>query len=131
MRKPIDEIVDRLAAEIRSDPSGAKSLAHLLVIVPTAQSGRRLRLKLAERMGAVIPPSIKLPQQLLGERDQGSGIGDQGVVVAGRTDELVAFQEALGKLGMEPGMQNIVTPAKDLIRLTESAEKRNSKLLQP
>ena len=99
MKKPIDEIVDRLAAEIRPDPSGAKSLAHLLVIVPTAQSGRRLRLKLAARFGAVIPPSIKLPQQLLGERDQGSGIGDQGVVVAGRTDELVAFQEALGEKG--------------------------------
>ena len=45
---------------VRTDPSGAKSLAHLLVIVPTAQSGRRLRLKLAERLGAVVPPEIRL-----------------------------------------------------------------------
>lgn len=45
-------------------------------------------------------------------------------------DATAKYHEALGKLGMEPGMQNIVTPAKDLIRLTESAEKRNSKLLQ-
>ena len=45
-------------------------------------------------------------------------------------DATTKYHEALGKLGMEPGMQNIVTPAKDLIRLTESAEKRNSKLLQ-
>ena len=90
MKKPIDEIVERLTAEIRSDPSGAKSLAHLLVVVPTAQSGRRLRLKLAERLGAFIPPAIKLPQQLL----------DSGAVeIAGRTDELVAFQEALGEKG--------------------------------
>ena len=73
MKKPIDEIVDRLADEVRSDPSGAKSLAHLLVIVPTAQSGRRLRLKLAERMGAVIPPEIRLPQQLLETREEGRG----------------------------------------------------------
>lgn len=90
MRKPIDEIADKLADEVRSDPSGAKSLAHLLVVVPTAQSGRRLRLKLAARFGALIPPEIRLPQQLL---------VDEGAEIAGRTDELVAFQEALGEKG--------------------------------
>ena len=46
-------------------------------------------------------------------------------------DATAKYHEALGKLGMEPGAQNIVTPAKDLIHLTESAAKRNSKLLQP
>ena len=45
------------------------------------------------------------------------------------TDTLLTA-EALGNLGLEPGMQNIVTPAKELMRLTESQEKRNSKLLQ-
>ena len=30
-------------------PSGSKSLAHVLVVVPTAQSGRRLRFALAKR----------------------------------------------------------------------------------
>ena len=90
MKKPIDEIADKLADEVRSDPSGAKSLAHLLIVVPTAQSGRRLRLKLAARFGALIPPEIRLPQQLL---------VDEGVEIAGRTDELVAFQEALGEKG--------------------------------
>ena len=89
MKKPIDEIVDRLVNEIRPDPSGAKSLAHLLVIVPTAQSGRRLRLKLAERFGAIIPPEIRLPQQLLTSGDE--------TQTAGRTDELLAFLEALGE----------------------------------
>lgn len=46
-------------------------------------------------------------------------------------DATAKYHEALGKLGLEPGMQNIVTPAKELMRLTESQEKRNSKLLQP
>ena len=64
MKKPVDEIADRLSAEVREDPSGAKSLAHLLVVVPTAQSGRRLRFKLAERLGAFVPPEIRLPPQL-------------------------------------------------------------------
>ena len=90
MKKPIDEVVDKLADEVRSDPSGAKALAHLLVVVPTAQSGRRLRLKLAERLGALIPPTIKMPQQLLVDED---------AEIAGRTDELLAFQEALGEKG--------------------------------
>ena len=90
MKKPIDEVVDKLADEVRSDPSGAKSLAHLLVVVPTAQSGRRLRLKLAERLGALIPPTIKLPQQLL---------VDEGAEIAGRTDELLAFRDALDEKG--------------------------------
>ena len=95
MKKPIDEVVERLADEVRPDPSGAKSLAHLLVVVPTAQSGRRLRLKLAERFGALVPPAIKLPQQLLTAEDE--------VRIAGRTDELVAFQEALGEKGSLDG----------------------------
>ena len=100
MKKPIDEIVERLAAEVRSDPSGAKSLAHLLVIVPTAQSGRRLWLKLAERFGALVPPEIRLPQQLLmGDEDFRRETGDERVEVAERTDELLAFQEALGENG--------------------------------
>ena len=99
MKKPIDEVVDKLADEVRSDPSGAKSLAHLLVIVPTAQSGRRLRLKLAERLGALIPPTIRLPQGLLEAREEGRGKREEGLAIAGRTDELLAFQEALGEKG--------------------------------
>ena len=99
MKKPIDEVVDRLADEIRPDPSGAKSLAHLLVVVPTAQAGRRLRLKLAERLGAVVPPEIRLPQQLLSGEDFRRETEDERGRIAGRTDELLAFQEALGEKG--------------------------------
>ena len=96
MRKPIDQIVDRLVAKVRVDASGANSLAHVLVIVPTAQSGRRLRFKLAETFPqGVIPPEIRLPVQLAMPSDASS--------IASRTDEILAFMSALGK-GTTPEM---------------------------
>jgi DNA recombination protein RmuC len=45
-------------------------------------------------------------------------------------DAVAKYHEALGKLGVEGGAQNVLTPARDLIRLTNSAQKRNSKHLQ-
>ena len=90
MRKFVDEVAERLCAQAKEDASGAKSLAHILVVVPTAQSGRRLRFKLAERLGAFVPPEIRLPPQLVVPTDAS---------VAGRTDEILAFREALGEKG--------------------------------
>ena len=81
-RKPIDEISDWLCRDeregggLRRMAEGVRSLAHVMVVVPTAQSGRRLRLRIAERLGSVVPPEIRLPQQLLERRDRGSGDGD-------------------------------------------------------
>ena len=104
-RKPVEEIAAWLCRDekaggcLRTGAEGVRSLGHVLVVVPTAQSGRRLRLKLAERLGAVVPPEIRLPPQLLERRDQGSGIRDQGAEIATRSDELVAFLEALGEKG--------------------------------
>ena len=51
-------------------PSGSKSLAHVLVVVPTAQSGRRLRFALAKRAaargwGGLIPPVVAMSSALL------------------------------------------------------------------
>jgi len=89
--KPLDEIVERLTAHVRTDPSGARSLAHVLVLVPTAQSGRRLRLALASRLGALVPPTVRMAAQLF----EGLG-GLGGLGVAGRADEILAFHEALG-----------------------------------
>ena len=91
-RKFADAAADWLARRAEDDPSGAKSLAHVLVVVPTAQSGRRLRLKLAERFGALVPPEIRLPQQLL------AGTPDEALQPS-RSDELLAFLEALGEGG--------------------------------
>mgnify|MGYP003317794677 CR=1 FL=1 len=90
-RKPVDAAVDWLAAAVCADPSGAKSLSHVLVVVPTAQNGRRLRQKLAARFGAVVPPTVVEPQHLV--------LGADRPDVAGRADELVAFLEALGDKG--------------------------------
>jgi len=92
MRKPIDIIVDELSSRVRTDLSGARSLAHVMVVVPTAQSGRRLRFKLAERFGALIPPEVRMPAQLVENPD--------GKAVASRAEEIAAIWEARG--GKEP-----------------------------
>jgi hypothetical protein len=93
MKRPIDQIAETLAGRVRTDPSGAKSLAHLLVVVPTAQSGRRLRLALARRFGAVVPPTVLTPPETL--------LDASDPALAGRTDELVAFRDALGNDGKD------------------------------
>ena len=89
-RKFVEALAEWLGARAVEDPGGAKSLAHILVVVPTAQSGRRLRQKLAGRFGAVIPPVLRMPAQIL---------ADESAAVAGRTDEILAFHEALGPNG--------------------------------
>ncbi len=90
-RKIVRSVAAWLIKRLRVSPSGAKSLAHLLVVVPTAQSGRRLRRVLAETAGALVPPRIVMPAELVLPEDAGN--------LAGRTDELVAFVEALGAEG--------------------------------
>ena len=71
MKRPIDTVVDLLAGKVKADPSGAKSLAHLLVVVPTAQSGRNLRLALARRFpNGLVPPKVALPMQLVASADE-------------------------------------------------------------
>ena len=73
-RKLVDEVADWLLARAEPDAAGARSLAHLMVVVPTAQSGRALRLRLAQRMAArhgcgVLPPRIVLPMQVIAPKD--------------------------------------------------------------
>ena len=58
-------VAEWLAAQSRLTPSAVKSLSHLLVIVPTRQAGRRLRLALAERTGGCLPPLVRLPAQVI------------------------------------------------------------------
>ena len=71
----------------------------------------------------------KRAQQLLDRMDAAFVALDK--VGKALDDANARYHEALGKLGLEPGAQNIITPAKELIRLTESTEKRNAKLFQP
>ena len=55
-RKLVDAVADWLLGRVRNDAAGAKSLAHVMVVVPTAQAGRRLRLALAQRFAASCRP---------------------------------------------------------------------------
>ena len=73
-RKLLDAVADWLCARVGDDPAGAKSLAHLMVVVPTAQSGRNLRLALAKRAaakgwGGILPPKIVMQNLVLQAQD--------------------------------------------------------------
>lgn len=65
--KLVDEVADWLKDRVRTDSSGAKSLAHVCVVVPTAQSGRNLRLALAKRFPerGLLPPRIVQPMEIV------------------------------------------------------------------
>ena len=90
-RKAVDAAADWLAARVRDDAAGAKSLAHILAVVPTAQSGRRLRFALAKRFpDGIVPPVVRTPAHL---------VEVPSVGIAGRADELLAFCEARGGNG--------------------------------
>ena len=91
-RKLVDGAADWLcAACIKETPSGVKSLSHVLVVVPTAQSGRRLRLALAKRAaasgwGGVLPPRVEMTSALL---------AGEGPYVATEALELATLAEVL------------------------------------
>ena len=74
-RKLVDEVADWLCGRVERDPYGARSLAHLIVVVPTAQSGRNLRLALAKKSsekgwGGILPPRVVQPFRLVIPADQ-------------------------------------------------------------
>ena len=90
-RKAVDAVADFLAVRARTDAAGVKSLAHILVVVPTAQSGRRLRHALARRFSAgLVPPLVRTPAHL---------VDLSAPDIAGRADELLALREANGGKG--------------------------------
>ena len=80
------------------DGSGPLDLSHLLVIVPTRQSGRRLREALAVLAGArgrgVWPPHVSLPDDLLHPAAAGS-------LVASQLESLLAWVEVLRSIELE------------------------------
>ena len=90
--KLVDGVADWLMAEcVKETLSGAKSLGHVLVVVPTAQSARRLRLALAKRAaangwGGLLPPRVSMTSMLLA--------GDESAV-ATEAVELVTLAELL------------------------------------
>ena len=84
-RKLVDEVADWLCGDGRRPgrvrtAEGARSLAHVTVVVPTAQSGRNLRLALARRAavrgwGGIIPPRVVLPMQIVAPADESLATG--------------------------------------------------------
>lgn len=88
----VDAVADWLCSNCAEDaPSGVKSLAHVLVVVPTAQSGRRLRFALARRASAdgrdgLVPPHIAMTSTLLADDDPS---------VATEAEEIIALAEVL------------------------------------
>ena len=72
-RKLVEVVAETLAAKARTTRSGVRTLDHLLVVVPTAQAGRRLRLALARRFPqGLVPPLVKMPAHLLPEKPYGA-----------------------------------------------------------
>src|SRR5574344_2718216 len=67
----VDAVADWLLKRVQLTPAGARSLAHLMVVVPTAQAGRQLRLALARRAapGGILPPVILEPMRLVEPAD--------------------------------------------------------------
>ncbi len=79
-RKLVDEVADWLCGtgaydgkgRVRLSPEGARTLDHVQVVVPTAQSGRNLRLAIARRFPGVgvVPPRVVSPMQLVRAADE-------------------------------------------------------------
>ena len=113
-RKLVDEVADWLCARdcgsgrgrLRVTPEGAISLDHVMVVVPTAQSGRSLRLAIARRFEGrgVIPPRIVQPAQLVVP-------AESPFRAASATEVAAAFQQYV-KAGRETllGLDRIVRP---------------------
>lgn len=83
----LSKLLERLESALRILPSGAKSLAHVGVIVPTVQASRRLRQRLAERFGALVPPEVMTPQA--------ARLDANDPTLATRTEMIAAFDEVL------------------------------------
>lgn len=79
----IDSLVDELASRVRILPSGAKSLGHLRILVPTLASARRLREALAVRFTAIVPPEVITPSMARLGADP---------TLSTRTDTIAAFK---------------------------------------
>ncbi len=100
--KLVEEVADWLlgggdyAGRIRFEAGSVPSLAHILLIVPTAQSGRNLRLVLAKKAvargwGGILPPKVSMPSLLLEPKDKR---------VATEAEELAVLTEILDHLDL-------------------------------
>ena len=120
------------AAAVRTDPGlvGYANSLHIALATPQML----LSFLMLFRMGLVHQQVEKnnleigkRAQQILDRMDAAFVALDK--VGKSLEDSLKQYHACLQKLGMESGAQSIVTPAKELVRLTDSAAKLGSKLL--
>ena len=121
------------AAAVRADPGLVGYANSLNVALATPQM--LLAFLMLFRMGLVHQQVErnnleigKRAQQILDRMDAAFVALDK--VGKSLEDSLRQYHACLQKLGMESGAQSIVTPAKELVRLTNSAAKLDSKLLE-
>lgn len=104
----------------RETPEGVKSLAHIMVIVPTAQSGRNLRLALAKRAnalgwGGLIPPRIEMPNSLLAAKDVHGALSDSSHAVGAATSASPSKPHAAGGVRVATEAEEIAVMAATLM----------------
>jgi len=118
----VDETVAWLVARAEKTREGAHSLAHILVLVPTAQSARNLRLALAREAvrrgwGGVLPPLVTMPNALLENGGRGATALPR---IATEAEELATMATVLqtcgGTLGDRP-LPVVLETAKSILGL--------------
>ena len=121
--KLVEVVADWLLARVRDTAEGAKSLGHIMVVVPTAQAGRNLRLILAKKAdekgwGGILPPRVVQPFHLVVPADQTLPDANEGEIAAlfmrfvkeKRTAALSAWPHLFQREGTTAEMQAVLDP---------------------
>ena len=121
--KLVEAVADWLLARVRDTAEGAKSLRHLMVVVPTAQAGRNLRFVLAKKAaekdwGGILPPHVVQPFHLVIPNDRTLPDANEGEIAAlfmrfikeKRTIALSAWPHLFQREGTTAEMQAILDP---------------------
>lgn len=87
----VNELAAILANKYAKKGLPQYSLDHIAVIVPTAESGRRLRFALAQRCRVLVPPRILTPPLLLGLDEENT----ENSNIAGRMMELATLADVI------------------------------------
>ena len=109
--------------------TGPLDLSKLLVVVPTRQSGRRLRETLAEhasrRGAAVFPPRAQTPDTLL-------ALGAEKLDVASRLEALLAWAAVLRRVDLHEVREVFPQPPteRDIKKELKAQAKEQAKLLK-
>ena len=99
-KRLVEETADWLTRRANKDAANAASLAHICVVVPTAQSGRNVRLALARRFpNGLIPPMVVQPMRLVAPADESTREATDAEVAA----LFLKFTESRPKRRMENG----------------------------